>query len=53
MLALVVRTVAVEDERGVFLTRSCVLPEPPGLIKSKRDPVEVLPDSVVGSTVGD
>ena len=43
------RTVAVEDERVVFLIRSSVLPVVPGLIKSKRDPVEVLPDSVVVS----
>ena len=47
------RTVAVEVERVVSLASSPVLL--PGLIKSKRDPVEVLPDSVVdcGSPVGD
>ena len=45
------RTVPVEVERVVFLVSSPVLL--PGLIKSKRDPVEVLPESVVVSQSAD
>ena len=44
-----VEEVGVEVAPVVLSAGPCVLPAAPGLIRSKRDPVEVLPDSVVVS----